>query len=469
MEHNLLIKGNNLLALHCLKERFANKVKLIYIDPPYNTSNDSFNYNDRFSHSTWLTFMKNRLEIAREFLRDDGVIFVQCDDNEQAYLKVLMDEIFGRENFVACFIPLMNPRGRQESSYPIARSHEYILCYSKKEDLATFFNFGIIKNDEINDEFRLLSLRKSGNASLRKDRPNMFYPIFYNTNTQSIYTKQRNDKSEITIYPIKTNAEEGRWRWQKSNVENNINLLVCKENSKGEYDIYVKDYIVKDGQTKGEKTKTFIIDKNIINDKAKEHMEILFGRNELFSYPKSEFLMQRIIEISTQENDIVMDFFAGSGTTLAVAMKMNRKFIGIEQMDYIKTITCERLKKVIAGEQGGISKAVGWNGGGNFIYSELMPLNATFKDKIINAKNENELNQIYDELKAKAFLDYRVEFDKFDEEFNKLSLEDKKKNLLLTMDKNMDYVLFDDIEDKNYNIDENCIKINKAFYGQNNG
>ncbi|OCS14432.1 hypothetical protein CFTD6856_00775 [Campylobacter fetus subsp. testudinum] len=122
--------------------------------------------------------MKNRLEIAREFLRDDGVIFVQCDDNEQAYLKVLMDEIFGRENFVACFIPLMNPRGRQESSYPIAKSHEYILCYSKKEDLATFFNFGIIKNDEINDEFRLLSLRKSGNASLRKDRPNMFYPIF---------------------------------------------------------------------------------------------------------------------------------------------------------------------------------------------------------------------------------------------------------------------------------------------------
>ncbi|WP_414589699.1 DNA methyltransferase [Campylobacter fetus] len=233
--------------------------------------------------------------------------------------------------------------------------------------------------------------------------------------------------------------------------------------------MYVKDYIVKDGQTKGEKTKTFIIDKNIINDKAKEHMEILFGRNELFSYPKSEFLMQRIIEISTQENDIVMDFFAGSGTTLAVAMKMNRKFIGIEQMDYIKTITCERLKKVIAGEQGGISKAVGWNGGGNFIYSELMPLNATFKDKIINAKNENELNQIYDELKDKAFLDYRVEFDKFDEEFNKLSLEDKKKNLLLTMDKNMDYVLFDDIEDKNYNIDENCIKINKAFYGQNNG
>ena len=188
---NLLIKGNNLIALHTLKEYFRHapqedKIKLIYIDPPYNTGNDSFNYNDKFNHSTWLCFMKNRLEIARELLRDDGVIFVQCDDNEQAYLKVLMDEIFGRENFVCNLIPLMNPRGRQESAYPIAKSHEYILCYSKKEDAATFFNFGITKNEEISDEIRLLSLRKSGNASLRKDRPNMFYPIFYNTKTNLI-------------------------------------------------------------------------------------------------------------------------------------------------------------------------------------------------------------------------------------------------------------------------------------------
>ena len=208
---SLLIKGNNLIALHTLKEYFRhqseqNKVKLIYIDPPYNTGSDSFNYNDKFNHSTYLTFMKNRLEIARELLRDDGVIFVQCDDNEQAYLKVLMDEIFGRDNFVFNLIPLMNPRGRQESAYPIAKSHEYILCYSKKEDAATFFNFGITKNEEISDEIRLLSLRKSGNASLRKDRPNMFYPIFYNTKTNLIYTKQTNDEFEIAIYPIKTNG-----------------------------------------------------------------------------------------------------------------------------------------------------------------------------------------------------------------------------------------------------------------------
>ncbi|SUW90633.1 type III restriction/modification enzyme, methylase subunit [Campylobacter hyointestinalis] len=468
---NLLIKGNNLIALHTLKEYFRhqseqNKVKLIYIDPPYNTGSDSFNYNDRFNHSTYLTFMKNRLEIARELLRDDGVIFVQCDDNEQAYLKVLMDEIFGRENFVCNLIPLMNPRGRQESAYPIAKSHEYILCYSKKEDAATFFNFGITKNEEISDEIRLLSLRKSGNASLRKDRPNMFYPIFYNTKTNLIYTKQTNDEFEIAIYPIKTNGDEGRWRWQKSNVENNIDLLVCKKNSKDEYDIYVKDYIIKDGQTRGEKTKTFVIDKNIINDKAKEHLEQLFNNKEGFSYPKSEFLLQRIIEISTNENDLVLDFFAGSGTTLAVAHKMKRRYIGIEQMDYIKSITKERLKKVIEGEQGGISKAVSWSGGGNLIYCELASLNAKFIEKIENSSDENELNQIYENLQKLAFIDYRVDIknDLKDMEFSNLDFIDKKRILKKCLDRNMDYIPYADMDDSEYKIDEQTRILNDIFY-----
>ena len=468
---SLLIKGNNLIALHTLKEYFRhqseqNKVKLIYIDPPYNTGNDDFKYNDKFKHSTWLCFMKNRLEIARELLRDDGVIFVQCDDNEQAYLKVLMDEIFGRENFVCNLIPLMNPRGRQESAYPIAKSHEYILCYSKKEDAATFFNFGITKNEEISDEIRLLSLRKSGNASLRKDRPNMFYPIFYNTKTNLIYTKQTNDEFEIAIYPIKTNGDEGRWRWQKSNVENNIDLLVCKKNSKDEYDIYVKDYIIKDGQTRGEKTKTFVIDKNIINDKAKEHLEQLFNNKECFSYPKSEYLLQRILEISTQENDLVLDFFAGSGTTMAVAHKMKRRCITIEQMDYIQTITKERIKKVIEGEQGGISKAVEWQGGGNLVYCELASLNAKFIEQIENCSNENELNNIYEALRKLAFIDYRadIQSDFKDLEFGALSFEEKKRILKKCLDRNMDYIPYADIEDSEYKIDEQTRILNKIFY-----
>ena len=452
---NLIIKGNNLVALHSLATQFKGKIKLIYIDPPYNTGSDGFKYNDKFNHSTWLTFMKNRLEIAREFLRDDGVIFVQCDDNEQAYLKVLMDEIFGRENFVSCLIPLMNPRGRQESSYPIAKSHEYILCYSNKEAEATFYNFGITKDNNVNDDFRLLSLRKSGNASLRSDRPKMYYPIFYNKKTKEIYITQQNNSDEIAIYPIKTDGTQGRWRWQKSNVENNSNLLVCKKNSNGNYDIYVKDYLIKDGESKGEKTKTFIIDKNIINDKAKEHLENLFENKNIFSYPKSEFLLQRIIEISTQENDIILDFFAGSGTTLATAMKMGRKFIGVEQMDYVENITCERIKKVINGEQGGVSKALNWQDGGEFIYAELASLNQNAKQKILSCVDLKALKALFNDLYERYFLKYTIsvaEFTKMIDEpdFKQLPLDEQKRMMLEMLDLNQMYISLSEINDRQF-------------------
>ena len=296
----------------------------------------------------------------------------------------------------------------------------------------------------------------------------MFYPIFYNTKTNLIYTKQTNDEFEIAIYPIKTNGDEGRWRWQKSNVENNIDLLVCKKNSKDEYDIYVKDYIIKDGQTRGEKTKTFVIDKNIINDKAKEHLEQLFNNKECFSYPKSEYLLQRILEISTQENDLVLDFFAGSGTTMAVAHKMKRRCITIEQMDYIQTITKERIKKVIEGEQGGISKAVSWSGGGNVVYCELAPLNAYFVEKIQNSRSEAELESIIASMSEKAFIDYRVDIKKVleDKEFSALSLEDKKATLIDCLDRNMDYIPYADINDSEYKISDEAKKLNKIFYNK---
>lgn len=224
---NLIIKGNNLIALSSLLRRYEGKVKCIYIDPPYNTGNDGFNYNDSFNHSTWLTFMKNRLELAKKLLREDGMIFVQCDDNEQAYLKVLMDDIFGRDNFVANIIPLMNPRGRQESSYPIARSHEYIVIYTKIKDKGVFYRFGVDENKSLNDEYRLLLLRKSGNESLKEDRPNMYYPIYFDEKNNKITTSY--NPNYIEVFPIKKDGALGRWRWSKENVENNSNLLVCKK------------------------------------------------------------------------------------------------------------------------------------------------------------------------------------------------------------------------------------------------
>lgn len=476
-DDNLIIKGNNLLALYSLRQRFRGKVKLIYIDPPYNTGNDSFGYNDSFNHSTWLTFMKNRLEVAKELLRNDGVLFVQCDDNEQAYLKVLLDQIFGRKNFVACIIPLMNPRGRQESAYPIAKSHEYILCYSRKEDMATFYNFGIKEDNNSEDVYRLLSLRKSGNASRREDRPNMYYPIYYNEISNKI-SINKSSESDIEIFPIKTDGTEGRWRWQRSNVENNAELLVCKKNSQDEYDIYVKDYLVKEGKTKGQKTQTFIIDSAIINDRAQEHLQQLFG-DKVFDYPKSEFLIQRLIEIASAEGDIVLDFHLGSGTTASVAHKMNRRYVGVEQMDYIKDIIAKRLQMVIEGEQGGCSKSVGWNpqnpdlldgdkyAHNSFVYCELAQANRQLVDEIMAANGPLKLQEMWALLQEKGFLSYKVSpkiINEHAEDFNDLSLEDQKRFLIECLDKNMLYIPYSDIDDEGFTLSENDKQLTRQFY-----
>ncbi|EOE6440214.1 site-specific DNA-methyltransferase [Campylobacter upsaliensis] len=456
---NLLIKGNNLLALHSLKKKFANKVKLIYIDPPYNTGNDSFNYNDNFNHSTWLTFMKNRLEIAREFLRDDGVIFIQCDDNEQAYLKVLCDEIFGRENFVATICWRKKTGGGQDSIY-FAKEHEYILCYQKQKwqiiDSTQEQNekdFSKIINGK---KAKILKLEKWGNHSLRTDRPTLYYAI--------------KDPNGNDFYPVAPNGADGCWRKKPENLDNEH--IFWQEDSKGRLTPYEVIYFDEVKHIdKILKTRTMWLE-NGNTTQATNEIKALFenGNTTLFATPKPEALIKRIIEISTQEGDLIMDFFAGSGTTLAVAHKMNRCWIGIEQMDYIESITKERLKKVVSGEQGGISKAVDWQGGGSFIYAELMPLNVAYKERIKNINDEKMLDSIYKDLESKAFLDYRIDLDSIlkDKEFKELDLEKKKEVLLSILDSNMDYVLYGDIEDKDYAISSEVIELNKIFYGDDN-
>lgn len=491
---NLLIKGNNLLALHSLKKKFANKVKLIYIDPPYNTGNDSFNYNDNFNHSTWLTFMKNRLEIAREFLRDDGVIFIQCDDNEQAYLKVLCDEIFGRDNFVGCVVRQTRSGGGFGTS-DIGITHDYVLVYAKNrqnftlnridkdvKELTKYFNF----KDE-KGSFHKRELKQSETqAGSREDRPFMFYPILvkkdkvksiikdefiriYNKETKNFdddflnTLKQKYNDFEF-ILPIKNDKNFGRWTCGFDSflmmLENNE---IMAENSK----IYKKEYLQNE---RNSKVVPFLFNEtNLFNGIGTQEIKALFENDNttLFATPKPEALIKRIIEISTNENDLVMDFFAGSGTTLAVAHKMKRRFIGIEQMDYIESITKERLKKVVAGEQGGISKALNWQGGGSFIYAELMPLNVAYKERIKNINDEKELEKLYNDLESKAFLDYRIDLDSIlkDKEFKELDLQNKQEALLKILDSNMDYVLYGDIQDEDYAISSEVIELNKIFYG----
>ncbi|HBC8012166.1 DNA methyltransferase [Staphylococcus aureus] len=466
---NLIIKGNNLIALHSLKKEYAGKIKMIYIDPPYNTNGDSFVYNDKFNHSTWLTFIKNRLELAKEFLSDEGIIMVQCDDNEQAYLKVLADEIFGRENFINNLAVIMNLKGNQDQ-FAFAGTHEYVLVYSKNKAKAAFYQLSLKdsekleqwEQDEIGFYKKGANLKATGVNAPRNKRPNLFYPIFlYNDNTIST-TKKSGYKKEIL--PI-TNGQEMSWRWQKSTLEKNIeNIIVI--NNDGNVNLYKKQR-PEVSDLPSYKPKTLMYKPKYSSGNGTNQIKKLF-KEKVFDFPKPEELIKDFIEITTKERDIVLDFFMGSATTQAVAHKMNRQYIGIEQMKYINSVSVPRLQKVIEGEQGGISKDVNWQGGGSFVYAELAKENQEVVECIINCSNKEELNQQIDRLLDNGVLNYEVDFDKFTstkKEFYELELEEQKEVLIRVLDNNQLYVNYSDIEDSAYNFTEDEIAFNHSFYG----
>jgi len=465
LNDNLIIKGNNLLVLHSVKKRFAGRVKLIYIDPPYNTGNDEFKYNDNFNHSTWLTFMKNRLEIARELLSDDGVIFVQCDDNEQAYLKVLMDEIF-RENFISTIVTLTNRGGRDYGG--IARTHDYILVYAKT-DRYTIYNIED-KNKVLphKDEYGEFDLRELRNRNIRfndRNRPNLFYPFYVNPkkiDENGLYEISLVKKSGfVEILPKISQGIQTVWRWGKKKVERELNVNIeGKRMRNGGFQI-VEKY-----RDKTKMARSVWYEKEIRNENGTLQLKRLF-KGKVFDYPKAEELIKKVIEMATKEGDIVLDFQLGSGTTAAVALKMRRQFIGVEQMNYVENVPITRLKKVIKGEQGGISKDADWRGTGDFVYCELKELNEEFVQKIKKAKDAKALLKIWEEMKQHAFLSYRIDpklFDENIEEFKKLSPEEKKKILIKCLDANNLYVNFSEIEDKQYKISKEDVELNKKFY-----
>lgn len=447
---NLIIKGNNLLALHSLKKEFAGKVKLIYIDPPYNTGNDGFKYNDNFNHSTWLTFMKNRLEVARELLRDDGSIFISLDDRQAHYAKVLCDEIFKVDNFLADII--WNSTKSVTNTAIISSSHTHTLVYFKNKEY-------YVKN---RTEFRL---KEAGDGFSNPDndprgvwkadpfqvggwRPNQQYEII-NPNTGEVYT------------PNKGSSWKNDYnRFQELLKDNRIVFGVSGTSGPQ------RKRFLSEALERGRVAKTIWEDIETTTN-GTQHLKQLFGEI-VFSNPKPEGLIKRIIELSTQEKDIVLDYHLGSGTTASTAHKMNRQYIGIEQMDYIETVAVERLKKVIDGEQGGISKSVKWQGGGSFVYFELKKYNQTFIEKIEEAKNTEELLQIWEQMKAKSFLNYNVDIKKQDEhieEFKALSLTEQKQHLCEILDKNQLYVNLSSLNDSDFECTEEEKQITNDFYG----
>lgn len=395
---NLIIKGNNLLALHSLKNQYAGKVKMIYIDPPFNTSGDSFIYNDRFNHSTWLTFMKNRLEIAKELLATDGTIYIHLDYNEVHYLKVLMDEIFGRENFL----------------------NEIVWAYRERETSKRFYN--------------------------RKHDTILFYAKDINSKYTFNYDAIREQYSDVTIKKFKYTDENGR-KYRLRTKDGKSDPAVEDENTYRQY---------LDEQSGPLPRDWFVMP--FLNQAADERVG--------FNTQKPELLVAKFIKASTNENDIVLDFFSGSGTTVAVAHKLKRRYIGIEQMDYIESITVPRMKKVIEGDSTGISEEVNWSGGGSFVYAELMEKNRGFLNSIRDAENQNELRKTFDFMLEEAEIDFKVDLEKVKDTLHDLSLDDQKRTLIKIIDKNQLYYNYSEIDDENVRdlITDNDYEFNKSFY-----
>ncbi|MCB9325616.1 MAG: site-specific DNA-methyltransferase [Lewinellaceae bacterium] len=460
---NLIIKGNNLLALHTLKEEFAGKVKLIYIDPPYNTGNDSFQYNDSFNESTWLTFMKNRLEIARDLLSKDGKMFIQCDDNEQAYLKILMDEVFKPQNFVETFV-WKNTDNAPALSKKTRKNLEFIHCYEKVLDTSK----GYVGRDSDNDDAPLLN---SGNPiTVLKFEPEIIQFRIPDGN----YPKGSYDKVELLDdLVVKKGKNEdtirlkGRFKWQQSfldtEVSNGTYFLIKSNKFSIRYQREIASNMAPD-----KLIDEIYLSKAIgveTNEDSKKHIDSL--NLNFNSYPKPESLIGFLIKAVTEEGDLILDYHLGSGTTASTAHKMKRQYIGIEQMDYIETVAVERLKKVMDGEQGGISKSVNWQGGGSFVYLELKKYNQNFIEQIEDAKDTKALLNVWEQMKTKSFLNYNVDIKKQDEhleEFKALSLAEQKQHLCELLDKNQLYVNLTSLNDTDFACTEDEKKVTKDFY-----
>ncbi len=480
IKDNLIIKGNNLLVLHSLKKRFAGKVKLIYIDPPYNIGNDSFGYNDRFNHSTWLTFMKNRLEVAKDLLKDDGVIFVQIDDNELAHLKVLMDEVFrrapsGKSNFVQYVEIKANVGAAQEYQNPfMPKNCEYGLIYAKNYDRRKYkpiwikskvdraYNKIILNPQEkdfkkwkigkVIDEF----IKEHGKEN--KDNEELFYKfVFKNINRIFRTISPKGAGAGLTEAMKKSKRET--WAVYKRDGKEDV---ICY---RGEMVRFYSKNIKEDMH--GNK----IIGRelgSLWDDIAWQGISPEGGVT-LKSGKKPEKLLERIIYMATEPGDLVLDFFMGTGTTCAVAHKMGRQYIGVEQLDYGENSAVVRLKNVIKGDQTGISKEVEWKGGGDFVYLELLKWNQNFVEKIQKAETKEELKNLWETMKKKAFLSYKVDVKTIDEharDFEDLSIEDQKRFLLECLDKNHLYVNYSEIDDETYKVSGEDKKLNREFYDQ---
>ncbi|OFM74278.1 type III restriction endonuclease subunit M [Staphylococcus sp. HMSC074B09] len=497
-DDNLIIKGNNLLALHTLKEKFSGKIKLIYIDPPYNTGNDGFDYNDKFNHSTWLTFMKNRLEIACELLCEEGTIWVQTDDVETNYLGVLLDQVFDRNNFINIVTVKTKISGVSGSSEgkSLRDATEFIQVYAKNKE-KVYLNpvFEVTPVVEYVNEYKESGkswkytqvLEELGDRILIDNNGERAYYHYPNAKITSIkqFAKSNNltEEGVYNQFPEKifrtTNAQSsvrGRVITDLKDIDSGIVSIEYKpikgksanelieifyNGSNKDMFMFLSDRLV---EVKGKlmyQQKLSTLWEDIQYNNLKKEGQVDFPNGK-----KPEKLLKNIIELASDEGDIVLDFFMGSGSTQAAALKLGRKFIGMEQIDTQWNKAVERLKKAVNNDQSGISKEVDWQGGGSFVYLELMEKNRGFLKTIQDTKTQAELHDVFDFMLNEAEIDFRVDLEKIKDTLHELSFDDQKKTLIKIIDKNQLYYNYSEIDDENVRdlISDNDYEFNKNFY-----
>ncbi len=470
-DDNYIIKGNNLLTLHSLLSVYRNEVKLIYIDPPYNTGKDSFKYNDSFNHSTWLTFMKNRLEVAQKLLKPDGVIFISIDMNEHAYLKVLCDELFGRGNFLG---DIVWETATDNNATQISCEHEYVIAYAKDRSLQGKWYIMSEKgrhiqkkHDELKEAYSsdtvkietelrawIRSMKKSNELDLSGvshyayvDEKGVFYP----GNSANTYP---GDYRYDILHPI-TKAvckkPDNGYRWPEStfwDAEARGDVLWGPDEKS-------IPHIKKRLESATELLKGYFYEDNRKSTKA---LSALMG-GKVFDNPKSINLLKKIIRFASSDRDIVLDFFAGSGSTAQALLEINREdninrqFILCEQMEYVDTVTIPRVSKCLGDE--------------NFISCELFPVNESFLIEIEKANTHKELSSILDQIFDKGFVNWHVDRDELkSNKLNQLKLPELKNVLRSILDFNDWYLPLSEIEDNDFSISSTNKTLNKRFYNK---
>ena len=465
--------------MHTLKTQFRGQVKLIYIDPPYNTggSTDSFSYNNEFKHSTWLTFIRNRIEVAKELLRNDGFIPVTIDHVELFYLGVLMDEVFGRENRVGIVTIYINPKGRQHERF-FSAATEHMLVYAKNISKAEFNKVALdedkIESFDKHDEagnYRLEQFIRARSNTLRTNKPNFWYPIYVSQDLKDITLTKKEGYHEI--FPIK-NDREFTWKTKPETFEKrNVGDHFVADEQHGQIIILHKYY-------EQQVIKNLWTDKKYFPEfQGTNLLKELLGKN-LFSYPKSLYAVLDTLKIMTDNDDIILDFFGGSGTTAHAVLELNnkdggnRQFILVEQMDSIETVILPRIQKVIENNENKEGLLKETNDKENFVYLELKEYNQAYMDKIQATQSSEELVALWHDIAENSFLNWYVNPElptEAVEDFIEIGkgeegLDKQKKQLMELLDKNQLYVNLSEIEDEDFGVSAEDKALNKQFYGE---